>query len=353
MHNRPKTLIILTPAFPANEEDSVWVPSKQLFVRKLKENFPSLKIIVLTFLYPQHTQSYSWRGIPVIPFNGMHARKFKRLLLWVRIWKKLSRLKKENNIIGLYSFWCGECALVGKYFARWHKLKHFCWISGLDATKENHLIKYIRPKPAELVAMSEFLVQEFKKNHGVTPKYIIPIGIDPLEFGEAPVQRDIDLLGTGSFNPFKQYDVFIQIVKKLTQTFPDIKAVICGDGTERENLQKLITGLQLGKNITLIGIKPHTEALQWMQRSKIFIHPSAYEGFGAVCLEALYAGAQVISFCDPMKINNNRWHIAKDPDNMYHIALQLLNNPHPEFTPVLLYSMDDTAKLVMELFETG
>lgn len=353
MINNTQTLIVLTPAFPKDEEDTVWVPSKQLFVKKLKENFPSLNVIVLTFNYPYHTEQYAWHGVPVISFNGMHTRKVKRVLLWTRVWRKLRSIQKQHTIIGIFSFWCYECALVGKYFARRHGIKHYCWISGMDAQKQNNLIKLIRPKAGELVAMSAFLVNEFYKNHLVKPQYTIPIGIDPSEFPKNGMEKDIDILGVGSFNPFKQYDVFIRVVKKLSLSFPGIKAVICGGGTEQQALEHLIKELQLENNVTLAGVKPHTEVLQWMQRAKVFLHPSSYEGFGAVCIEALYASAHVISFTYPLDHPVTHWQVAKDATEMATKAMEILQDPHTEYYPVLYRSMDDSAKAVMELFTGG
>jgi glycosyltransferase involved in cell wall biosynthesis len=350
MRSLRQTLVILSPAFPSDESDSNWVPSKQLFVKKLKENFPSVHIVVLAFLYPDHQNTYGWNGVEVTAFNGMHKRKLGKLLLWRRVWKKLASIHKNQNIIGIYSFWCGECALVGKYFAKRKGLKHFCWISGLDATKDNKLIKYIRPKAEELVAMSVFLQNEFEKNHGIRPRHLVPIGIDPKEFGPSPALRDIDLLAAGNFNPFKQYTLFVQVVKKLTQQYPSIRAVICGDGTEKELLEKLICELGLESNLKLTGLLPHNEVLRYMQRSHIFLHPSSYEGFGAVCLEALYAGAQLISFCDPMKLTVPQWHVVQSAEEMFDKALALLSSPESDHSPVILYSMDDSAKKVMQLF---
>ena len=107
MSKEAKTLVILTPAFPADETETVWVRPKQLFIRKLQENFPSLKIIILSFNYPFHSNDYKWRGIPVTAFNGMYTRKFKRLLLWIRVSKKLKAIQKEESVLGILSFWCG------------------------------------------------------------------------------------------------------------------------------------------------------------------------------------------------------------------------------------------------------
>jgi glycosyltransferase involved in cell wall biosynthesis len=346
-----KTLVILTPAFPGSESETVWVRPKQLFVRKLQESFPALQIIILSFNYPLHTEEYQWRGIRVIGFNGMHTRRLKRLLLWIRVWRRLREINRQQPLFGVLSFWCGECALVGKRFSDRYGVKHFTWISGMDARKQNKLVNWIKPAENELIAMSIFLQKEFEKNHFVKPQHVIPIGIDPSEYSEMPLNKDIDILGVGTLNPFKQYDVFINIIKELSASFPKIKAVICGEGTERAKLERMIGELGLENNITMTGLIPHTDVLKWMQRSKVFLHPSSYEGFGSVCLEALFAGAWVISFCDPMQIDTERWRIAKNPDDMRRRAFEILNMYDGTSKSVLLYSMDDTAKAVMNLFD--
>lgn len=344
------TLVILSPAFPADEADSVWIPAKQLFVKTVRQLYPALKVIVLAFNYPHHTDTYLWHGAQVTSFNGMHKRKWQRVLLWFKVWRQLQRLKKAHTIIGLFSFWCGECALVGHYFGKRHRLPHFCWIAGQDAKKENWLVRLIQPAPGELVTISKFLADTFYANHSIRPQYTIPIGIDPSQFSDITRERDIDVLGAGSLIPLKQYHIFIHVIKLLKQQLPDIKAVICGGGTEYNRLQSLIEELQLQNNVTLTGTKSQPEVLQLMQRSRIFLHTSCYEGFGAVCLEALYAGNQVISFTDPMYLNISKWHIVQTETAMFRKALTLLQDTNPDYKPILLYSMDNSVKAIMQLF---
>ena len=100
--------------------------------------------------------------------------------------------------------------------------------------------------------------------------------------------------------------------------------------------------------ISFAGLKPHDEILQYMQRAKLFLHPSAYEGFSTVCLEALYAGCEVISFCDPTGDAVPHWHIVHTTEEMTQKASELL--PFTEHPPVLLHSMKDSVKAIMELF---
>src|SRR5450631_178116 len=222
MQHGKKTLVILSPGFPIDEADTTCLPSQQIFIRALNKNFPSLKIIILSFRYPFSTLAYQWYGNLVIPFNG----EKKSFIGWIGLWRILDELKKENNLIGLFSFWCGECGFIGKYFGKRNNLKHFTWIMGQDAKKGNRYIKLIRPQSHELIAMSDFLSQEFYRNYGVQPTHIIPNGIDSSLFPEQSVERDITILGAGSLIPLKQYDVFINALKKIAEKIPAAKAML-------------------------------------------------------------------------------------------------------------------------------
>jgi glycosyltransferase involved in cell wall biosynthesis len=351
MKETQKTIIILSPGFAENEADSTCLPSQQQLVTALSEEFPSIKLIILAFQYPFSNQPYQWNGTTVIPFSGKNKGRLYRLLLWVRVWRQLNVLKKQYTITGLFSFWYGECTLIGKLFGKRNGIKHFTWLLGQDARKGNKYAKLLRPHAGELVALSDFLVEEFEKNYRVRPAHVIPIGIDPRLYPPIPIERDIDIMGAGSLIPLKRYDLLIEVVKALKKTLPHIQAVICGKGEEKNKLASMINEAELQGSITLIGEKSHAEVLQLMQRTKLFLHPSAYEGFGVVCLEALYAGAQVISFCDPKKQPIPHWHIAKDLDEMINLSGQLLHAASIDHDPILAYTMIDTARSVMHLFD--
>ena len=104
----------------------------------------------------------------------------------------------------------------------------------------------------------------------------------------------------------------------------------------------------LENNIELTGELPHKSVLALMQRAKIFVHPSAYEGFGMVCLEALYAGAQVVSFVRPMNAEIRNWHFAQG--DMLNVVKSLMENPVKSHLRVAPYLIADTNKAMMELF---
>ena len=344
------TLLILTPGFPADEQDTSCLPSQQLLIKAIKRNFPSLKILIVTLQYPFVATEYEWDGIKVISFNNKTDKKSKRIVSWLKIWKELRKQNIENNITGIFSFWCTECAFIGKRFGQYYSIPHYNWILGQDAREDNKYIPLIRPKAGELVAISEFVAEEFYRNYGIKPAYVIPNGIDATLFSGGPPQRDIDILCAGSLISLKQHDIFIDIVKVLTTITPGISALICGKGPEEKRLKKKTEELRLNDNLSFSGELEHTALLKTMQRSKILLHPSSYEGFSTVCLEALYAGAHVISFCKPMNESLPHWYIVKTKEEMIKKTLELLKNQSIEYRPICKYTMDDNAKAVMKLF---
>jgi len=188
------------------------------------------------------------------------------------------------------------------------------------------------------------------RNYHIKSAHVIPHGIEISLFDPNFFIRDIDIIGVGGLSIIKQYDQFVEIVAELKEHFPSIKAMLCGDGEDKDRLQKMIEDMSLKNNIEIAGVLQHTAALRLMQRSKILLHPSSYEGFGIVCIEALYAGARVISFCKPLNTEIENWHIVKTKQEMFETALHLLNDTHLESKPVLVRSINDTAKDVFDLF---
>ena len=345
-----KTLVVLSPGFPKDEEDSTCLPLQQSLVHTFNRNYPTLKIIILSFQYPYHTDQYLWRGNPVIAFNGLKKRGLAKILLRKKISSVLDAIHSKNKISGLLSFWSGESMLIGKRFAAKHHIKHLCWILGRDALKTNKYPQKLKPEPGELLALSDFLQDEFERNHGIRPLHIVPPGIDSCLFTSLPVERDIDILAAGSLISLKQYEIFISVVAEIKKHRPAVKAMLIGEGPEKLKIEALIHSLGLEANIILAGELAHKEVLKNMQRAKVFLHTSSFEGFGVVCLEALHAGARVFSFTMPMKTAIPHWLFAVDEADMTRKTLSILDDPATEYKSITPFTIDQSAKRVVELF---
>lgn len=351
MNKENKTLIILSPGFPANEADSTCLPFPQLFVKTLKRSDPSLNIIVLAFQYPFTASEYIWHDVTVISFNGRNKGNISRLLLWKAVWKRLKQIMKENNVVGILNFWLGECALIGKYAAKKYHVKNFTWLLGQDAKKNNRYFSLIKPKAENIIALSDFIAEEFYRNYHVMPANIIPPGIDTGTFHTQKTERDIDIMGAGSLIPLKQYDIFIRVVADIVKSRPGIKAIICGKGPEKEKLQKMIERNNLSENIQLIGETDHQQVLDLMQRSKVFLHPSSFEGFATVFSEALYAGTYFISFCQPMNVFFKNHYVVVSELELKNKVMELLGENYLHHEQVITFPMEETCRKILLLYQ--
>ena len=68
-----------------------------------------------------------------------------------------------------------------------------------------------------------------------------------------------------------------------------------------------------------------------------------------MCIEALYAGAHVISFTRAMNQNIPHWHIVSTKEEMINKAIELLQNKETEYTPVFPFDMNDSARKFIQL----
>jgi glycosyltransferase involved in cell wall biosynthesis len=346
-----KSLIILTPGFPVNEADSACLPSIQVFVKNLQKHYPLVNIVIVTFQYPFVAKKYTWNGIQVIGIGGANKGKLFRLRVWVKVWRILNELKSQQQIIGILSLWLGECALLGKRFGKKYGIKYYTWLLGQDAKKNNHYKTLMRSAANELIAISDSVASTFEEHYGIKISNIVPIGIDADLFANKQNERDIDIMAAGSLIPLKQYDVFIEVVKQVRENVGKLKVMLCGEGPEKAALHDLLERKHLQDDITLTGELPHAEILANMQRTKIFLHTSSYEGFSTVCAEAIGAGAYVISFCKPMHHNIPHWIIVSSVEEMVGQTIALLKNQQLEHSRVTAYGIDDTVVNIMRLFE--
>lgn len=340
-HN--KTLVILTPGFPKDETDSTCLPMQQQLVETLQKTDPNLNIIVLSFQYPYHNREYGWRGIRVIPFNGRNKGGIARLTLRQKILAVLGRIHEEHTIFSLLSLWYGECAAIGHLFAKKNRICHYCWILGQDAKKENKYPKRTGLKANELIALSDSISATFELNHGLKPLHIITPGVNTSLFGATPIEKNIDLLAVGSLIRLKRFEIFIEIVASIKENIPGIKAELIGNGPEKENLSALIKKLDLQDTLNIMGELPYPGVLSRMQKARILLHPSVYEGFSGVCMEALYAGAHVLSFCRPMNTGIQQWHIVSSVEEMTQRAINILNATTYDSSNILYCSIEEAA----------
>lgn len=94
------------------------------------------------------------------------------------------------------------------------------------------------------------------------------------------------MLSAGFLNKNKNNQVLIRAMGKVKN--PDLHYLICGEGAEKERLQKLAAALGVEENVHFLGYR--TDLARIMAVSDLFIMPSYREGVPRALLEAMDMG---------------------------------------------------------------
>ncbi|HXC60895.1 MAG TPA: glycosyltransferase, partial [Steroidobacteraceae bacterium] len=99
------------------------------------------------------------------------------------------------------------------------------------------------------------------------------------------------LIAAGRLVPEKGFDVLIDAFARLQDA--SARLIIIGSGPEELRLRQQVQRLGLSDRVRLPGPVPSIRP--WLDQARALVLSSRFEGFGAVLLEALAAGRQVIT----------------------------------------------------------
>jgi glycosyltransferase involved in cell wall biosynthesis len=346
-----KIVVLLTPGFPENEQDTTCTTFLQDYVLSFIRLNPDVNLKIITFQYPFKEGSYKWNNVNVYSAGGKNTKYPGRIFTWIRVWKQLLKINKETKITILHSFWLTECSLIAYWFSKIYHIKHIAYLIGQDVFKNNKYLPFLNLNKIKLVAMSESIGNELFKTSGHHANNIIPLGVNITKTNFPQInQRDIDIIGVGSLIPLKNYELFIDIIKELKNSFPEIKSCVIGGGPEYDNLHNKIINNHLEANIELKGEIKHEKVFDIMNKSKIFLHTSSYEGQSTVMMEALSCGLTVVCFDVGRFHSIEKMHVCSDKESMIKSLKELLSKNNLNYEPIILQTMDDTVNDFVKLY---
>jgi glycosyltransferase involved in cell wall biosynthesis len=148
----------------------------------------------------------------------------------------------------------------------------------------------------------------------------------------------------------KGYLLFPELINDLKKDFPEIKACIIGKGEQEQAIKEKIKRYDLENNLELIGGLPHAEVFSYMQRSKIFLHTSSYEGQSTVIMEALANGLNIVCFDIGRADVKDRIWACKDKEEMARKLKELLLSALTH-DPVILLTNEDMVRAFFKVYE--
>ena len=144
------------------------------------------------------------------------------------------------------------------------------------------------------IAISEWLRRYVLATTGQREDRVVTVryGYDPDIAGAPELQHPCPIrtgvptvLAVGRLVAQKGHDVLIRAFSRVRTRIPEAALVIVGAGPRREELERLIQRCSLSDRVLLAGHRPDVGA--FLGASAVVAHPSRWEGFGMVLLEAM------------------------------------------------------------------
>jgi glycosyltransferase involved in cell wall biosynthesis len=186
----------------------------------------------------------------------------------------------------------------------------------------------------QIVTLSESSRSELIERLHLKPKrvHVVPPGVDP-RFSPRGDRSDRPLVvAVGRLVPVKRFHLLIEALCAIKPRFPDLEAVIVGEGYEREPLEALLAARGADEWISLPGHLEEHELLDLYRRSWAVAASSAHEGWGMTLTEAAACATPAVAT-----------RISGHLDSVAHDVSGLLVDEPADLGPALARVLGDGA----------
>lgn len=212
--------------------------------------------------------------------------------------------KKDIDVINSHLFICG---IIGRVFG------YLLNINGIIHTTHNIMYPRIEPfidkmlqRISNAIIVDSSAVKNKLINAGQSPNNINIIynGVDESELKidqevidirkRLGLSKDDIIIGNiSNFQYYKGHDCLIEIFSKLAMKFDNIFLLLVGEGELENNLKSLAKKLNIQDKIYFLGKRKNIYPI--IQSMDIMVHPSRWEGFGIILVEAMLCKVPVIA----------------------------------------------------------
>ena len=266
----------------------------QILVKYLSQ---SSDVNLLLMNYVESNIKYGVNEAIILKFDSGKTKKIRYIIKAINYLKKLFKHNKYDIVVSLLDNNNTLCGL-SLYFNKKVKLivsERSNPLVIMPSNKMWTILRRIGYKRADYVSVQ---FDEFKTFDNArflnkcveTPNIILSV----------PYKREekksgvIKFVSCARFAPIKRFDLMIKMFKKVHDINPNTELNICGDGSDREKIIKLIDDLNLSNCVKLLGNTKDVYSV--LKECDIYLMTSKQEGFPNALSEGLATGLSAIVF---------------------------------------------------------
>lgn len=176
--------------------------------------------------------------------------------------------------------------------------------------------RFLYKRAARVVGVSQGVAEEAAALFGLPPEKVLSIP-NPRRSRKASMQIAPEhepwfdkpvVLGVGRLAAQKDFTTLLRVFAEVAPG-RNLHLVILGKGPERVSLEKQAQALGIADRVFFSGFVPNPEA--YLRRARVFVLSSRNEGFPGALVEALEAGAAIVSTDCPFGprelLDDGRW----------------------------------------------
>lgn len=157
---------------------------------------------------------------------------------------------------------------------------------------------YYKRSKAIPVALSESVRETIKRAYKL-PKEKIPVIFNGIDLGKCDPKTDyltegrFKIVHVGSFLPVKNHKGLLNAFEIFHRKFPDSELYLVGDGTERDEIERLVKQKNLNDCVFFTGIQPNVFGI--LHSMDMFTLTSIKEGIPMSIAEAMGTGLPIVA----------------------------------------------------------
>jgi len=251
-------------------------------IDKVEAIYPPSWLVAILGAVPARLLTFLWIGFRKRPhvIGGFH------LLLNGLVAALLARLTGSSSLYFCVGSGPTEVLHTGKTENRLFKK-----LGGSDKVIETRLLQAVSSFDL-VITMGRNAIKFFRQQGVDTQYHIVSGGIDTNVFYPSELPPTADIISVGRLVPVKRFDLFLEAVRIVKDSIPEVTAIVVGDGPLLESLKALAKELGVDKNVSFIGHQNNVE--DWLRKAKVFVLTSDSEGLSLSMMEAMMCGLPVV-----------------------------------------------------------